>query len=149
MQVEQDFQLFTFSEKTQWSFNDFDAILASFWSVTNARTHGRTEDKPAQRDPLHALGTHPVCGRRPPTPILVGFMETQGCPCLLRVYFGGCNSGSTLCRSHSLTGTSYKKLHLGADCLYNSCSVPCIRITWRTQTGRTVLCYTQFRLQKS
>ena len=65
--LKQGFHLFTFSEKP----NGISMILSHFWALfaCDVRTDARTEDKPAQRDPLHALGTHPVCGRRPPTPI--------------------------------------------------------------------------------
>ena len=69
--LKQGFHLFTFSEKP----NGISMILRPFWALfacdvrTHGRTDGRTEDKPAQRDPLHALGTHPVCGRCPSTPI--------------------------------------------------------------------------------
>ena len=69
--------------------------------MTNARTDARTEDKPAQRDPLHALGIHPVCGRRPPTPKMnenkvlsaAGMVDGAGwgarppLPCLMSINF--------------------------------------------------------------
>ena len=55
----------------QWFWSPFGPLLRVTDARTHARTDARTEDKPAQRDPLHALGTHPVCGRRPPTPIYV------------------------------------------------------------------------------
>ena len=55
-------------------------LLNHFWALfaCDGRTHARTEDKPAQRDPLHALGTHPVCGRRPPTPIYIFLLSLYG-----------------------------------------------------------------------
>ena len=74
MQVKQDFQLFTFSEKP----NGISMILEPFWALfacdgrTNERTNERTDERRTERPrqaPPRAVNSQPVKGPRSPTPI--------------------------------------------------------------------------------
>eukprot|EP00663_Eupelagonemidae_sp_cell21sb_P011149 gene11149-biopygen1996 len=42
-------------------------VLVECNERTDGRTHAQTEDKPAQRDPLHAAGSHPALRRSAPS----------------------------------------------------------------------------------